>query len=193
MVVPSDTLTRLVISGNGSARLYRQVQPELYVADPYDFPDTLRRLETTYTRRVRGGGRVDYDSLGRHTLTVDARGFSTAFAYQNSSANSPLASVTVPRLASPYTFQYAVIGSDTVLSGVNAPGPSGSRFTQVTPSGSRLASIRDPDLRIVTFTYAGASPRISARDDRRLTRTSFTYDSSGQFGLPPFWWTPRLS
>ncbi|MEO5800005.1 MAG: RHS repeat-associated core domain-containing protein [Gemmatimonadales bacterium] len=57
------------IGGDGSAKLYRQITSARWVAPPEAFRDTIVYASGEYTRTLRHGVQVIYDSTGRHVRT----------------------------------------------------------------------------------------------------------------------------
>lgn len=93
-----DTTQRLWIGGDGSTRLYIKRNTTTWTVDAkVTRADTLvwSASDGLYLRRLRNGGYVGFDALGRHRRTVNRQGHTTLFEYRN--ATSPrLASIELP-------------------------------------------------------------------------------------------------
>ena len=145
-----------------------------------DRPDSIVRDTgaVAYERHLHQGTRVRFDVQGRHIETVNRLGHKTTFTHNE----DRLTAIDLPlpaesgALTSRYTFSYGGAGYT-----IDAPRPSGSalvRTTQITLSRGEVARIMDPDAQFVTFDSESGSARITARIDRRGTRTAFSYDNA---------------
>ncbi|HXG95914.1 MAG TPA: RHS repeat-associated core domain-containing protein [Gemmatimonadales bacterium] len=172
--VLSDS-SRLLVGGDGSARLYAPAGSNTWVASGLDGPDTLVWGGTGYVHRLPGGLTVTFNSAGRHVATVNRLGHTTAFRYDSIGR---LLKILLPPDTT-YLYQFVYNSTSGLLDSVMAP-PIGSvkRAVKLTLSGSRMNALRGPDLRTVNFGYDGATNRIATRTDRRGTVTSYSYDAA---------------
>ena len=173
----------LWIGGDGSARRYVKVNcctgTTWYVARSADGPDSLSLTGTTYTRRLKGGVKVIFNSSGFHTQTINRLGYATVFAPDGSNR---LASITLPPSGSGvvYTFSYGP-GPNPLLSSVQQDSVGGAaRITTITglaiTGGARVSSIVDPGVGAsVVFAYGNGSypGAITGRTDRRGNTTTY--------------------
>jgi len=181
---PADS-SLMWVGGDGSVRRYVKAGTwsgkTWYVARPVDGPDTLSYDGTTYTRYLKGGTRVLFNTSGFHTQTVNRLAYATVFAPDTSNR---LSTITLPPTSGSgrtYTFTYG--GPNGTLSSVAAPdtlGGSSGRVTSVSGTsltgGARIASITDPGITTaVQFSYGNASypAAITARTDRRGNTTTY--------------------
>ncbi len=166
----------LWIGGDGSSRRYVKTNcctgTTWYVARAFDGRDSLSYSGGTYTRHLKAGVKVVFNSSGFHIQTVNRLGYATVFAPDGASR---LLSITLPPSPSnrTYTFQYA--GPNGTLSSIDAPDVTGlGRVTRVigtaVTGGARITSITDPGIAAsVQFGYDSvAHPgTITRRTDRR--------------------------
>jgi RHS repeat-associated protein len=172
----------LWIDGAGDARRYVNAgtwsSKTWYVARQLGRPDSLWFDGTTYTRLLRGGDRVLFNSSGFHTQTISRLGYATQFALDGSNR---LSSITVPPSGSGLTYYFDYNGANATLSAVRAPDTltgANYRTTSIGTSGSRIASITDPGASAsVQFAYGNSSytALVTARTDRRGATTSYSY------------------
>lgn len=194
---PSDTAL-LWIGGDASARRFRSVAAQTWVAEAVDAPDTLRYRADSgfFERRLPGGLRVRFDTIGgRHVATVTRQGIQTRFAYDGAGRPSTIAPAGLS--APTHYFDYT---ADTVRICLLASCGSGARSRDVVHlSSGRTQAIAAVDtlpyqklvdstvvdtFRVVIDSVRFASDslaRITARWDRRGTKTAFAY--VGRAGL----------
>lgn len=190
--IPSNnTNNRLWVAGDGSARIYRATATaNVWVADDFDRPDTLKFASSQYERKVPGGARVTFNAQGQHISTTDARGYATTFTYLSSTAGAPVVSIKLPKLDSMYRFKYKTPGVDTAaldtvyspnanLAGTAAP----ARKTIVKSYVRVLYQFFDPkgsdEFYAIGGTGGGAG-RIIFRREKGGTESAYTYDSHAQ-------------
>lgn len=117
-----------------------------------------------------GDAYVEFSSARQQVKTVNALGWTTAFAY----TGGLLESITLPVPAAPaevrrYNFWY----TSSLFDRVKAPSASLPRVTRVARDGtSKINSITDPDNFATTFAY-DASNRIITRTNKLNDATSF--------------------
>jgi len=172
---------RLVILGDGSARVYAPVGGNLYTAANPTRPDTLDGTGVDYVRRGPHGVRVHLSATdGTHISTVNRLGEQTTFAY-DACTQRRLRTITLPPggPGNVYTFNYASpTDCATRLVSVTSPGNRTSNLTD--PSG-QLTAINDPDTHGIGFAYDPAfANRIISRTDRRSNTTFFAFDAGGK-------------
>ena len=175
--VLSDS-SRLWVGGDGSFRLYTSAGTNLWVAPNLERPDTLRRVGTSYVRRLPGGLKVTFNSAGQHDTTVNRLGHRTVFSY----SGGRLTTITLPSQGGVQSYSLAYDGNNRLSSVTATPG---SKVTSVSVgTTARLDFIRDPDNRTVTFGYESpSSRRITSRTNRRGTVTSYSYDAAKKLWL----------
>jgi RHS repeat-associated protein len=165
----------LWVGGEGSAKVYRNVATNTWVAAAGAFRDTLRfnTGTSTYTRHLRHGVTVTFDASGRHIQTKNRTGQITKFNW----SGSPLRLTTIkvpPDTSVVYTLTYA---SDParVLDYITDPA---GRVLNATVTSGQLVQLVDPDTTSyhTAFTYDAALPgRMISRTTRRGYTTTFTY------------------
>ncbi len=174
----------LWIGGDGSVRRYVNLGAwngkTWYVARAVGAPDTLSFNGTTYTRSLRGGAKVVFNTTGFHIQTVSRLGYVTVFAPDGSNR---LSTITVPPTGTgrSYTFTYG--GPNGTLSSVTSPDSigGGGRVTSISGAavtgGARISTITDPGIATgVQFLYGNATypGAITGRTDRRGATTTYT-------------------
>jgi RHS repeat-associated protein len=195
----------LWVGGDGSARLYTSAGTGKWVAPTVDRPDTLVQDGTGYARILSQGLVVKFNSAGQHVNTVTRLGHLTAFGYDG---NGRLAQIVLPIPTTVTTTRYCTDVATCLPTGTAPPAPiaaptytiaypSGqvkitappapsttgplTRETILTLSGGVVQSIRDADSVLTQFQSGTGSVarRVSARTDRRGTRTRFDYTTHG--------------
>jgi len=175
---PTDPTKLWWVGGDGSFREYQQVgSTNTFRAPTLDRLDSLVRMGTapsyTYTRYLSHGLRIQFDSSGRHTATINRLGQATGFRYDGS--NRLWKILLPPDTTRLYQFVYN--STTALLDSMIAPSVGGvARVTKLTHNGSLVTAIRDPNLTSVSFAYLGTTNRIATRTDRRGTVTTFAYD-----------------
>ncbi len=170
--VGTSTGDILWVGGDGSAKRYTKLNATTWVAPPGSFRDTLVYSTTaqTYTRTLRHGVQVVFNSSGRHLRTVNRTQQSTAFTWNGS---GQLTSIRVPPNITggvTYTLTYLANG---YLDKITDPA---GRVTKATFSGGSLTAIVDPDTTIATqFVYDGTG-RLVVRLNRRGYSATYAYD-----------------
>jgi RHS repeat-associated protein len=184
-----DGARSLLVSGDGSTRVYRWAYNSTSLAENVDRPDSLVGVWINgvahYTRRLPNGSVVWFDPTGRHYKTVTRHGHTTWFHYDG---QGRLATITLPRPAAStveaqYYFGYddqngggrllyacAVVTGYACRNTLFAFGWNDRRLTHIT----------DVDERVVQFGYEGASRQVRTRTDRRGNTTWFAYDAAGK-------------
>ncbi len=174
-------------TGGGDVRYYQPTATRwLWRTDSLDRRDSVTYDSTkkTYTRHAEHGAQVVFDSLGRHTMTVNRLADTTKFAY-TSATSTDIASLTLPDPAGDNTYQYQFTydsAHSDYLQSVTAPGPTGARRTVTfSQNGSgQITGIQDPDGFSDSFQYSPASQfqtLISSFRDKRGIWTTIAYDS----------------
>ena len=141
----------LWVDGDGSARVYSLVSTNHWAGAAGDFPDTLvyNTGTATYTRTLRHGIQVVFNSSGRHTSTVNRVGQTTTFGYDGTGR---LSSVTVP------------------------PGGTGTQYTVVYDGNGKLDYLQDPAGRRLDATVA--SGLLTVLTDADSHGASFSYGTT---------------
>ncbi len=165
----------LWIGGDGSARRYRSVGGGAFVAAPVDGPDSLFYNGATYTRKLKGGGSVVFNTQGHHIRTTNRLGYSTEFTVDPGSGR--LTAITVPPTGSGLVYEFIYAGQAGTLSRVDAPDtvlPTiDHRYTYIGTTGNLITSILDPGA-TASVLFGHTNGIISTRTDRRGAVTTFT-------------------
>jgi RHS repeat-associated protein len=171
----------LWIGGDGSARIYvKRGAGPMYDAPVLDRPDSLSWDGLSGTRFLPDGGSVVFDANGRHTATRDRLGRETQIFVAPGTDRVDSLRVPKPGGWLSYVFTYTA----GLLSGVSAPRAvvgGAARNVVITQSSGRIASIRDPDSTLVSFSYGTGLEAnvVRSRTDRRNFTTHFTFDVGG--------------
>jgi RHS repeat-associated protein len=171
-----DPVSMLWVGGDGSLRSYKPAGTNRWAAPNVDRPDTLTWTGVNYVRYLPHGVQVLFDSAGRHIATVSRLGHRTSFFY----TGGALDSIVVPPATTRRVYRFVYAGG--VLDSIIAP-PIDSlpRVVDVTASGARIATIRDPDGASVQFvTDSTFTNRIAARVSRLGDTTAFRFDAAGK-------------
>jgi RHS repeat-associated protein len=160
----------LWVGGDGSAKLYAPAAPNRWVAPAGAYRDTLvyNPADTTYTRTLRHGVKVVFNSTGKHTRTVSRTNQTTTFAWNLDT----LKSITVPPGGTTgVTYTFAYDNGTGLLDRISDPA---GRILDATITGGQLSTIVDPDGKSVAFGYDGDRKMIWRRDRRQKT-TNYEY------------------
>jgi RHS repeat-associated protein len=159
------------MGGDGSAKLYRKLNASTWVGPLGAFQDTIALSGGVYTRTLRHGVKVQFNSAGRHIATINRTGQQSTFTYN--AAGDRLISIQVPPAcgaACTYTLAYDV---DANLDYIQDP--SGRRLDATfAANDGRLTSLTDPDGNSVVFGWDG-DRRIISRRTRRGYTTTYEY------------------
>lgn len=181
----NNSANRLWVGSDGSARVYRPTgTSNVWAADIFDRPDTLKFNGTTYARRLPGGDSVLFNAQGQHIRTVDPRGFASTLFYASSTAGAPLDSLKLPKLSKPYYFKYKAPGTDTAaLDSAFSPAPSGWYKLRGKSYSRVLYQIYDQRGADEFYAIAQSgrnSGRIVLRRERGGRNSLYSYDSHAQ-------------
>ena len=169
-VLPGSKM--LWIGGDGSAKVYRSVGTNTWQAAAGGYRDTLRYDPTTftYTRTLRHGIRVVFDTTRHHIQTINRVGQVTTFTWSGSPLR--LTSIQVPPggTGTTYTLTYTTDASRQ-LDKITDPA---GRVLDVTIASNRLTQIADPDSIATAFAYDAAG-RLISRTNRRGFTTKYAY------------------
>ncbi|HYD54768.1 MAG TPA: RHS repeat-associated core domain-containing protein [Gemmatimonadaceae bacterium] len=191
-----DADRRLWVGGDGSTRLYRRIgTTTTFTADTLDRIDLVTHdaIANEYTRWLRNRAHVVFNGFGEHIRTVNAQGHVTTFSHKTLVGEARglrrivLPMPTVGDSARQYLFDYRPVNGVSRLDSVTAPsvtvdGSPVGRATKVgyetgtgvDPDG-RVRSIRDPDLKSVSFGYDGG--RITRRTNKRGHGWEYAFDA----------------
>ena len=167
----------LWVGGDGSAKVYREITTNTWLAPAGGYRDTLTYSSgtQTYTRTLRHGVQVKYDAAGRHIETIDRTGQKTTFTWYGS-PNIRLRSIErAPDNVSGNTDTLTYQQGDDKIHKITDP--AGRELTATISSG-KLTRLTDPDGEYVDFTYAG-DYRVLTRRTRRGFKTRFAWASGG--------------
>jgi YD repeat-containing protein len=153
-------------------------QSGTFVTPAGDFSTLVRNQDNTYTRTLKDGTQVHFDSAGRQTAVVDRNNNTTGFSYDGSGR---LTAITDPN---GQVTQLAYGGNGRVSSLTDPAG----RVTQLGYDASgRLTSITEPDpdgggplaSPVWSYAYDGAG-RLTGITDPRSNATGFAYNFAGR-------------
>lgn len=180
-----DATHRLWVGGDGSTRVYAKYADTTWLATPkLDRVDSLTSNpgQTAWTRRLRNGATVEFNSAGRHVATTNVLGHRTRFVY-NAANQTLLDSIVLPTPGnapvSAYTFARDVITG--YIKWIDAPGAPSVRRTSIGFTQQHglwiLTSITDPDKTSISFGL-DATDRVVWRKNRRAVTTTYAYDEA---------------
>lgn len=155
-LIPGQTGGNLLwVDGDGSARLYAKINSTTWVAPAAGFRDTISLAGGLYTRSLRHGVQVVFDTLGRHVRTYNRLGDTTTFAYTTVAGQNRLSTITVPpNDAKTRRYHFYYNSSTAALDSIRDPG--GRRLKSVMTSG-QLTSLTDPDGQVTSYEYSGTT------------------------------------
>jgi RHS repeat-associated protein len=163
----------LWIGGDGSAKVYRNVNTTTWAAAAAAYRDTLVQFDSLsvswYRRTLRHGITVTFDAAGHHVRTTNRVGQFTRFFWSGSPAR--LDSIGVPPSGVTGTIYRLVYDGNGKLDKITDPA---GRALDATVTSNRLASLLDPDTRSTGFVYDAAG-RMTGRTTRRGFKTSYVY------------------
>lgn len=160
----------LWVGGDGSAKRYRELTSSTWEAAAGAFRDTITLAADVYTRKLKHGVEVQFNSAGEHTKTINRVGDETVFTW----ANNVLTSIEVPVSGATTgdTYTLAYTGTPKVLDKITDPA---SRILNATVTSGELRELLDPDSEDTDFLYD--SLRITKRTNRRGVATEYKYDN----------------
>ena len=155
--------------GGGGRSLWFTRQPAGRYTDPAgEFSTLVKNVDSTYTRTLTDGTKINFDSCGNQTSVVDRNGLRTTFAYSSgllTTITDPYGKVT--------TFAYTSSKLTTITD------PAG-RVTTFTISGGTLNQVQQADGSLVTYTYS--SGRLTQLKDPNGKVVSVVYDGANRAG-----------
>jgi len=167
----------LWLGGDGSAAAYDPAGTNTWVRAAGPYRDTLLYSSSAhkYTRTLRHGIQVTYDTTGHHLTTVNRAQNTTTFTWTG--ATTRLTSIKVPPGVTGTTYTLAYNAANNLHS-ITDPG---GRVLRDTVSSSNLTQIFDPDYvaapvdsHTVHFGY-DAAHRMTSRTGRRGFGTAYSY------------------
>ena len=160
----------LWLGGDASAAVYEPAGTNAWVRAAGPFRDTLVYNSSThvYTRTLRHGIQVKFDTTGRHIQTINRAGNTSTFTWSGNPRR--LTSIQVPPGVSGTTYTLSYDGSSN-LDYINDPA---SRRLDATVGSGNLAQLLDPDNVAVSFGY-DAAHRLTGRTSRRGYATQYYY------------------
>ena len=172
--VGSGLANILWVDGDGSSKLYHQVNSTTWVAPAEAYRDTITLASGQYTRTLRHGVQVIFDSTGRHIRTSNRQTQVTNFYWRSA---TQLDSVRVPPAGSGGRTFILHYNSFSFLDSVRV----GGRDVGITDSSGLLTRWRWPDStsRDTLAFHFDASRRIDSTLDALGGRTGLHYGSTG--------------
>lgn len=159
----------LWLDGDGSAAVYRPLDSTHWLRAAGALRDTLVLASNVYTRTLRHGVQVKFNSSGLHTQTINRTGQTTTFTW----SSSLLTNIQVPPGGSGTTYTLAYDGASK-LDYITDPA---SRVLNATVTSGDLSQLTDPDNISVSFAH-DASHRITSRTSRRNAVTVYRYTNA---------------
>ena len=165
--VGSGSAQILWVDGDGSSKLYHQVNSTTWVAPAEAYRDTITFASGEYTRTLRHGVQVIFDSTGRHVRTNNRQSQVTNFYWRSA---TQLDSVRVPPVGSGgKTFVLHYNGS-SLLDSVRV----GGRDIGISISSGNLTQWRWPDTTSLSF-HTNSNGKIDSTTDVRGGKTWLHY------------------
>ena len=169
--VGSGLANLLWVDGDGSSKMYHQVNSTTWMAPAEGYRDLITLAGGQYTRTLRHGVQVIFDSTGRHVQTTNRQTQVTNFYWHSA---TQLDSVRVPPAGGGgKTFILHYNGSN-VLDSVRV----GGRDVGVAVTSGNLTKWRWPDRDSVSL-HTGSSGKIDSILDARGGATNLHYASNG--------------
>jgi RHS repeat-associated protein len=139
--------------------------PVQFNSPPGDFTTLVKNDDGTFTRTLKDGTKINFNSVGLQTSVVDRNGNTTSYTYN---PDDTLATITDPvGLVTSFTHTGGKLSSIT---------DSAGRVTQFTVDAiGDLTQITDPDGSITTYTYDAQHLVTTQTNPRNLT-TSYQYN-----------------
>jgi RHS repeat-associated protein len=129
----------------------------------------VRNADGTFTRTLKDGTRIEFDTRGLHTATVDRNGNTTRYSYD---ASDRLTSVTDPRgRVTTLAYSGGRLASST--------DPVGRITTFTHDASGNLRQITDPDGSTRQFSY-DARHRLTAQTSKNGAVTTYEYNFAGR-------------
>jgi RHS repeat-associated protein len=144
--------------GDASARAYIEEGADTFVGWTRGRPDTvLVNQDSTYTRRLLGGGAVHFDALGVHQTTEDANGNETHFDYGIYPFPVAIRTATPSGTDTIYKLENDSHGVDLLVRDEDG-GWNEYRLNMAACEGAerQITSIVAPDSTVIEFAWQGA-------------------------------------
>ena len=166
---PQSDGTLLLTSGDGTA-LFFSGGPATFVSPPRDFSILIKNPDGSYTRTLKDGTRISFNTQGLQTSVVDRNGNTTGYGYDG---NDRLITITDP------------VGLVTTLTYVGAKlqrvtDPAGRHTQFQHDSFGNLLRITNPNGSFLSYAYDGRGNIIQASDEKGNS-TTYAYDFAGRF------------
>ncbi len=166
---PQADGTLLLTTGDGTA-LFFSGGPSTFTSPAGDFTTLVKNPDGTYTRALKDGTKINFNTQGFGTSVVDRNGNATNYSYDGSGR---LLSVTDPMgLITTLTY------SGEKLQKIADPAGRQTQF-QYDSSGN-LVRITNPDGTFVAYAY-DSKQHITQATDERGNSTTYAYDYAGRF------------
>jgi len=136
---------------------------------PGDFSSLIKNPDATFTRTLKDGTQIHFDTQGRHISTIDRNGNTTLYAYDS---EGRLISITDPK-GGVTTFTYAGAYVAAITD------PVGRTTALEHDSDGNLLRVTDPDGTSRQFGY-DARNRLISQTTKRQHTTTYEYDFAGR-------------
>ncbi len=141
-----------------------------FITPPGDFSSLVANPDGSYTRTLKDGTRICFDSSGRHTSTVDRNGNTTIFGYDPQGRVDSITDPTSTTTALQYVGGY--------LSSITDPANRTTLFQH--DALGNLVKITDPDSSEREFAY-DLRHRLINQTSKTDFQTTYDYDFAGRF------------
>lgn len=140
-----------------------------FAAPPGEFSAIVQNADDSFTRTNKDGTRIEFNSGGRHTQTVDRNGNVTEFFYSGDKLET---------IRDPMNLDTTFVYSGGLLQSVTLPDGRITQFEH--DSSSNLTKIIDPDTTERVFMYDPNNLVVLQRSKRGFD-TLYEYDFAGRF------------
>ena len=137
---------------------------------PGEFSFIVKNADSSFTRTLKDGTEINFDSQGFQSSIVDRNGNTTAFAYDG---QNRLRTITDP-VGKATTFTY---GDDGRLDRIEDPAGRATRFEH--DAQGNLIRIIDPDASSRSFAYDDRH-LVTAQTDKRGNAVQYVYNEAGR-------------
>ena len=160
---------KLIVTDDGDDVIYIFEKVHVFNSPPGDFSTLVKNEDKTFTRTLKDGTKINFNTDGFQTSVVDRNGNTTTYAYDT---DNNLSTITDPAgLITTLTYSNGLLESIT--------DPAGRITTIEHDLEGNLRRITDPDASIRLFTYDNRHHMITQTSKRGFI-TEYTYDFTGR-------------